>query len=201
MKSIQLVFFYLILASLFVSCSKNDAINDTNLKSSDNLGDDDYQIYSLILNEKFTSAGEFVVKQKTNKLNMITQSVNDLKTQIPTIDLSIFTNLTQKNDSTHTLDSKFVNLDKPVTIITSEELLSYRDPGDINHFWTELYKKYPNSTGTFGFSSIGFNTDKTQAIVQVEHLYASLGADGILYYLVKDNNGWKIIRELSSWVS
>jgi hypothetical protein len=201
MKSIKLVLFYLILASLFVNCSKNVAINEADLKSTDTLGDPDYQIYSLILNEKFTSAGEFVVKQKTTKLKTIDQASNYLKTEIPTIDLSIFTDLTQINDSTRTLDNKFINLNKTITLIKGEELISYLSTDDPNHFWVKFYKKYPISAGVIGFSSIGFNTDKTQAIVQVENSFASLGAEGALFYLVKDENGWKIISVTLTWVS
>jgi len=201
MQSTKSILFYLILAFLFVNCSNKDVINDIALKSTDITGDADYQIYSLILNEKFTSAGEFVVKQKTNKLSLITSVVNNLKTEIPTIDSSIFTNLAQANDSTRTLANKFVNLKKSITLISSEELVSYMNPQDPNYFWTEFYKKYPNSAGTIGFSSIGFNTGKTQAIVQVENSFASLGAEGALIYLVKTNNSWKIIQVTLAWAS
>jgi hypothetical protein len=171
------------------------------LKSTDIIGDADYQIYSLILNEKFTQTGEFVVKQKTDKLKLITTAVEYLKTEIPTIDVSIFTNLADLNESLYTLDNKFVNLNKTITLITNEELISYINTQDVNNFWIEFNKKYPNSGGTIGFSRIGFNAENNQAIVQVENSYASLGGEGALFYLVKENNVWKINSVTLIWVS
>ena len=48
MKSIKLVLFYLILYSLLVNCSKKDAITEAELKSTNTLGDADYQISDFL---------------------------------------------------------------------------------------------------------------------------------------------------------
>ncbi len=72
---------------------------------------------------------------------------------------------------------------------------------DINKDWDEFYKRHPNSNGMIDMTRIGFNLDKSQAIVEIGHFYASLGADGLLIYLKYENNVWKIIKTVNTWVS
>jgi len=50
-------------------------------------------------------------------------------------------------------------------------------------------------------SRVGFSSDKSQAIVAVGYYYGSLGADGLLIYLTKEQNSWRIIKTINSWVS
>ena len=79
-------------------------------------------------------------------------------------------------------------------MISAEELEEYFD--DWFH-WDWFYDKYPNSNGLIVFTRIGYNSDKSQAIVRIEHVRGDGARDGegyIVYIEKNNNNEWKIIE-------
>lgn len=204
MKSIKLALLYFFIALFLVNCdNKSDIIEpEFKLSTADKLDDNEYQIYSLILNEEFTS-NDLVVTQKTSKSNfsLTNDSFQPLKTEFTNINATIFTALVDNNVLAYNLENKFTVPTKKTTLISYEELLYFFNSKDINQGWSNFYRKYPNSNGTIEMSRVGFNSDKSQAIVAVGHYYGSLGADGLLIYLTKEQNSWRIIKTINSWVS
>ena len=193
MKSIKHVLFYVFIALFFVNCdNKGDKLEpEFKLSTADKLDDNEYQIYSLILNEKFTTSNDLVVKQKTSKsisISFANGYNQPLKTEFPNLDATIFTTLVENNVSAYNLDNKFSISTKTTTLISSEESLYIFNSKDVNQGWIDFYRKFPNSNGMIEMSRVGFNSDKSQAIVAVGHYYASLGADGLLIYLTKEQN-------------
>jgi hypothetical protein len=206
MKSIKQVLFYFLIALFFVNCdNKGDKLEpEFKLSTADKLDDNEYQIYSLILNEKFTTSNDLVVKQETTN-SISTAFANKyyqpLKTEFPSMDSTIFTTIVENNVSAYNLDDQFTVSAKIITLISSEESQYFFISKDINQGWSDFYEKYPNSNGMIEMSRVGFNSDKSQAIVAVGHYYASLGADGFLIYLTREQNSWKIIKMINTWVS
>ncbi len=208
MKSIKQMLLYFFIALFLANCDNKDDILEPEFKLStaDNLDSNEYQIYSLILNEKFTFLNDLVVEQKTSKSTSITISfANDyyqpLKTEFPNLDATIFTTLVGSNVLAYNLDNKFTTPTKTITLISSEELLYLFNSKDVNQGWSDFNRKYPNSNGIIEMSRVGFSPDKSQAIVAVEHHYGSLGADGLLIYLTKEQNSWRIIKTINPWTS
>jgi len=56
--------------------------------------------------------------------------------------------------------------------------------------WDAFYKRYPDSSGIFSVSVVGFNRSKTQAILYVSHTYGYQGAWGSLRALYKLRGNW-----------
>jgi len=187
--------------------NKGDIIEpEFKLSTADKLDDNEYQIYSLILKEKFTFTNYLVVKQKTSKSNSISVAIANnyyqpLKTEFPNLDTTIFTALVENNVLAYNLDNKFNISTKTATLISNEESLYLFNSKDVNQSWSNFYRKYPNSKGMIEMSRVGFSSDKSQAIVAVGYYYGSLGADGLLIYLTKEQNSWRIIKTINSWVS
>jgi hypothetical protein len=98
-------------------------------------------------------------------------------------------------------DEKFNSTSKEIVLISSEELSYFFDGQDINNDWKEFYNDYKNSNGLIRFSRIAFNEDKTQAIFEIGHSYASLGGDGSIIYLKKQNDIWTITEIIPTWIS
>jgi hypothetical protein len=67
--------------------------------------------------------------------------------------------------------------------------------------WKDFYMKFTNSACEIFFSIIGYNKKKTQAIVEMGNTYASLGGEGSLIFLKLDNNEWKIVKAVHTWIS
>ncbi len=56
--------------------------------------------------------------------------------------------------------------------------------------WTDFYAKYPNSGGIVHMSAVGFNADKTFAIVYVGHACGGRCGGGKYHILKKRGNKW-----------
>jgi hypothetical protein len=206
MKTIKTVIIFFFVVSLLTNCSKNkDSVElSYKLESADNLDQNEYQIYSLILNKMFPTSNVLVVEQKTSMNKSYSYGETyyaSLKAENKSIDPAIFTDFVNRNDTVYNLESKFMGLTKSVILISSEEIRTIFDSQDINNNWNQFYKKYPKANGTIKFTRVGFNSNKSQGIVELGHYYASLGADGYLVYLVKEKDTWKIVKIIITWVS
>jgi hypothetical protein len=70
--------------------------------------------------------------------------------------------------------------------------------------WKEFYKQYPNSDGFTQLSAVGFNADKTIAIVYLSNSCGGLCGFGTYHVLHKKDGKWtEILGEINScaWVS
>lgn len=188
------------------NCKEKDSKAEPEFKlaAADNLDSEEYQIYSLILNENFKGSNDLIVKQSTSGSHSISFGntyYEALKSENQNLDTTIFIDFDAKNKATYNLDNKFEGSTKPVKLISDEELKYIFDSQDLNKDWNEFYKRYSKSNSMIQFTRVGFNLDKSQAVVEVGNYYASLGADGFIVYLVKENNVWKIVKTINTWVS
>ncbi|MFM9904073.1 MAG: hypothetical protein ACKVQJ_05815 [Pyrinomonadaceae bacterium] len=70
--------------------------------------------------------------------------------------------------------------------------------------WNDFYAKYPDSGGAISMSAVGFNADKTIAIVYMGHSCGGLCGGGNYHVLRKTDGKWSEIRWLGltcSWAS
>lgn len=62
--------------------------------------------------------------------------------------------------------------------------------------WEEFYKKYPDSGGFIGISPVGFNRERNQALIYLEHSCRSLCGSGHYILLSKNKEDWKVDKNL-----
>ncbi len=67
--------------------------------------------------------------------------------------------------------------------------------------WNEFYTKYPDSQGRMGLSRVGFNQERTQALVYVGNQRHFLVGAGYCVLLVKENGIWAIKDKVMIWIS
>ena len=193
MKTINILFISLAIAVSFTGCNKDEF-------SLDILDDLDYKIYSLILDERFSNI-EFTVRQETTPwIEINLNGIFERLLSDADADTSVFIDYISKNETIHYLDSnKFEVAGKVVILISAEELEEYFD--DWFH-WDWFYDKYPDSNGLIVFTRIGYNSDKSQAVVGLERAPGGHGGEGYFVYLAKnDNNEWEIIEWTQIWIS
>jgi hypothetical protein len=204
-QAMKYVLYSLFLLTLVPSCSKDDNGNSPGfkLRDSDNLDEMDYRLYSQVLKEMFPDAENLVVSQEVRSGGPFNNSsyVRSLKEQYPAIDTMVFWDPVFEKDSVYYLENKFSVTSKKVYLISAEEIQSIFSNSEINGGWAEFYRRYPNSSGTISFSRIGYNADKTQAMVNMGNMYASLGGEGHLIFLKLENHKWKIALALPTWIS
>jgi hypothetical protein len=82
-------------------------------------------------------------------------------------------------------------------LVEEKELDRFRREGG----WEEFYKKYPESGGFISFSQVGFNPERSQALVYFEHWCGGLCGSGLYLLLEKSEGGWKVAKAHRSWIS
>ncbi|MDI6050848.1 hypothetical protein QLS31_13515 [Flavobacterium sp. XS2P24] len=206
MKSRLLIYLPLLLLGFTIlSCEKdeNETKPDFSLKQSDQIPDEIYDIYSLVINEKYSSKKIVIVqatktsidlKYENNFYDYLIKNYQDFDTSLVQIHEDL-------NENSVNFGEQFHSDTKEIILISSDELLYIFDSQDLNADWKEFYNDYENSNGIIRFSRIAFNENKTQAIFEIGHSYASLGGEGSIIYLKKKNNIWTIIKIISTWIS
>src|SRR5262245_17984849 len=89
------------------------------------------------------------------------------------------------NEKTWLLQRRF-NIEKPYELIASDEL------NRMSGFegWEQFYKQHPNSGGYIDLSAVGFNGDKTVAVVYMGHHCGGLCGGGGFHVLRKKDGKW-----------
>ena len=206
MNNKKIIYLILILVYCFFFSCEKDSVTDKPgfvLDSIDNISAEEYKIYSLVIDEYFTSS-EIVIKQKTNSFSSI-EKYNFVYYHLidnnELLDSTLINNYIKINDSTYYFDNKFSCDSKKIILITDDEIDYYFGNIDINEAWGNFYIDYPNSAGIISFTRIGFNKTHTEALLETGITYASLGGFGNIVYLEKKNNNWIIVDKFGTWVS
>ena len=101
------------------------------------------------------------------------------------------------------LQEKF-KLEIPYKLVKSETFISVIKPFTEKEDWKEFYKQYPDSGGFIDLSGVGFNADKSVAVVSKGRWCGSLCGEGVYYVLQKKDGKWLPLKwngEFCSWVS
>lgn len=207
MKSRLLIYLpiLLLLGITIVSCEMDEKETkpDFSLKQSDQISDEIYDIYSLVINEKYSSE-KIVIGQATKTsidLNYENYFYDYLIENYQDFDTSLVQIHEDLNENSVNFGEQFHSDTKEIVLISSDELSYIFDSQDLNADWKEFYNDYENSNGIIRFSRIALNEDKTQAIFEIGHSYASLGGEGSIIYLKKQNDIWTIIDIIPTWIS
>jgi len=67
--------------------------------------------------------------------------------------------------------------------------------------WHQFYKDHPGAPGILTVSRVGFNSDKSLAVVCVVASRSLMTANGKCFLLAKKNGTWEIEREKLIWFS
>ena len=210
LKNVTTILF--ILASfLIVSCDK-DTIEEPvfNLEQADQIADEDYAIYSYVVNEIYHQQN-YVVKQKsiTNVSFHVEREnsnfIASLNENYPEFDQTLLTVMSSVNSSTILFGDNFTSGSNQIKVVSNEEISYIFSKGEeddaINGGWYAFYDTYEGFSGIIQFTRIAYNEDRTQAYLEFVNSYASLGADANMVYLVKENNSWIIKESFVPWVS
>lgn len=199
MKKVVILFYFLCMLSLFSCESEELILPEFDLDVPDQLNSDEYEVYSLIL-EGF-SQSQLIVRQQTT---VITPQKENFDLFFKLKDLSnmesgLYSRYEEINSNPSFLDQKIIVPSKDTKLISNKEYGFYFEREDHDKSWEFFKSKYPDAAAWyFHFNRIGFNEDRTQAIVGQESYWYMESSDGPplnggrLYYLEKTNDSWEI---------
>jgi len=68
-------------------------------------------------------------------------------------------------------------------------------------WWTDYYKRYPNSQGFLTLSRVGFSPDGKQALFYTKNGCGGTCGTGTYVVMERADSGWKVLKEILIWVS
>jgi hypothetical protein len=71
----------------------------------------------------------------------------------------------------------------------------------IEGFWESFYSKYPDTAGWAEMALPVLSPDRAHALALISHSCGGLCGAGIVFYLTRTSDGWKVDRQLMLWIS
>lgn len=156
---------------------------------------EEYAVYSAILADNRYNSEKMVVSKYTIK-GFLADTTN-LTRQIAGLSQEIIYDYQANNVDSHKLENNFTVSNNVIFISEKQTKQIFRN----GEGWNNFYKKYPQSSGLISFSNIGFNRERTQALVYVGINCGWLCGDGSFKFLQKINGKWIIKDNVELWVS
>ena len=160
-----------------------------------------YEIYATLLPQQWPAtaahAKKMIIRAETASYEMCLKPEGEsIKIVGPAI-----ANFLEVNKKTWLLE-KTIPMDQPYEFVFNSELDAIFANGIGG--WKAFYEKYPGSGGYNEVSAVGFNADKTVAIVYVAHSCGGLCGGGSFHVLEKKDGKWQQLNWKGtecSWVS
>lgn len=161
-----------------------------------------YQIYASILPERWpirvAHAKKLVISAETvEPFRMCLQPEGESVALLA----PVIENFVEMNKRSWLLQAS-LQLDQPYEFVSEKELKTIFQAGPEG--WKAFYDKYPDSGGYNELSAVGFNADKTIAIVYEAHSCGGLCGAGDFYVLEKKDGNWQPLKwrgTSCSWMS
>jgi hypothetical protein len=166
------------------------------------VSDEEYAVYSSVLREQFVSERTqvVVIVNQTTGIPPYsgTPDANYFRRASSAVSQVTIDDYLTKNNQTHPLSDRFNTRVRRVLFDNAEFHRLFRD---VTKGWEEFYRRFPNSGGFIRFSRVGFNVERTQALVYVEHGCGGTCGAGRYLLLAKREGVWRIEGAYMAWIS
>lgn len=167
------------------------------LEKEDTLSDEEYKVYSDFFSTNLKSSGNVNLMQQTSYWNQISNNVllDTVRKIYGGFDSTIFVDYNNINKKAYILGNKIKIPLSKVVLIPSSELYYYFLRNDI----LSEFEKY--SGGYYNVSRVGFNADKSEAVMSISIISGPQQATGYIVLLKKMNGKWVVIYEMDNWLT
>lgn len=179
---------------LLASCSDDDPVST----APDDLTDDEYAIWSATIDSLVVwEKDDVVVLQNSTDSYPLHDSTTAsyLRGQLKVPDAAI-QNYEERNAVPATIERK-LTLDVEYTLLGKQEIEVIIIAGG----YDELYSRYPRCNGVTTLSRVGFNVDRTVALVYLSQTPGFLAGVGWAVLLRKVTGKWQVTTSTVVWVS
>ncbi|MFZ1290917.1 MAG: hypothetical protein WAR79_12550 [Melioribacteraceae bacterium] len=177
-KTLKIFLTFLCFVLVQIACENTTEPN--NSKTSEEYGTgDDYLIYSVVLDSVQLDNKTFIMIDSTNEESFISGNIDYFLTNLPDAEEETLYNYISQNQTK-------IKLKKIEGINFT--------------FYSE--QENPNQSGTrVSLSRVGYNWNKTQAILTIGIIYAPLAGYGSLFLLNYKNGKWSVKASIMTWIS
>ena len=166
------------------------------------VSDEEYEIYSSIIKQFYVEpkTKQVIIEERTFRYDF--GVANDepwrekSKKKGESIDESAADDYETKNGSKWLLNKNSFKLPVKMSLITDNDLkaIFHGSWGDLE--WINYYRRFPESRGFVMLSRVGFNTERTQALMYVGSRCGPHCGDIHFLLLEKANGIWSIKKEI-----
>lgn len=168
----------------------------------DAVSDEEYEIYSSLIKQLYVQPNtrQVIIEERTFRYDFAVENDEPWreknKKKGVSIDESAADDYEARNNSKWLLNKNSFKLPVKTNLITDDDLRSifHGSWGDLE--WINYYRRFPESRGFVMLSRIGFNTERTQALVYVGSRCGP-GCGDIYFLLLEKANGvWTTKKEI-----
>lgn len=192
------------------TCDSLSVNEETRAQQDQDIGDEEYLVYSATLFHMHNpNIKTCVIKEQTHVYHG--SWLDELVVQLFEnagigVDTTLIQDFVTKNQNRCTIKNKFFSPESVILISDDEipELIgckrSTKQPP--RGSWQPRFsERYPNTSGLFTFSRVGFNAARTKAIVYFStNEGIQLSGRGYLVLLVKQHGHWKVKGHQTVWI-
>lgn len=172
---------------------------DFELEPADSIPEIEYQVYSVVMDEVILNYSRMIISQETITKTDFFDSYTDTLKSIIGFDSKTIDNYILSSDSKYFLGDSIMIPNKKVKLISKKEHEYIFSSEDSNKNWDRFKDQYSDAKGIYYLSRVGFNTDYTQAIVEIENLAFGSGI-GYIIYLSKKEDSFEIRKIIEPWI-
>jgi hypothetical protein len=171
---------------------------------------DEYGIYAALFRQKqadnensqivindMTTTDDF--SEKRVDIRNVDPAIQDLVKRFPQLARETALDFFTKNQTSWTLRNEF-NLKAEIVLITTYETKKFFK-GDIEEGWKLFHTTYPRAGSIDTLSRVGFNKEKTQALIYYTYVCGGLCGQGQYILLTRKDDKWTIEKESGTWIS
>ena len=181
----------------------------TSSKPTAPLDDEEYAVYSALLQSLYASGAKVLVidnfvsgcvpvGNNAEGERAWQQSLNGLPNKLPRLSAKTVTDFKSKSRTCHTIEAKLRLPTKYILISQTERRAIFSKP-DVNKSWQSFQQKYPGAAGYINVSNIGFNEDRTQALVNTFRKCGDKCGGEKMVLLTKVNGKWSVAATHKIW--
>lgn len=153
-------------------------------------GTQEYRVYAAIIDERDASTVLVMDSTTAYIAEDRSQHLENLEAGMPELSLETFEDYEAKNKESSQLDATMLG--------PNCELLSYEE-------WQEMLKEGPGAFyeygGVLAFSRVGFDREKTQALVYVHDRTDGVTGSGYYVLLSRKGQKWVVQQEWLLWIN
>lgn len=164
---------------------------------------EEYAVYAAVLKEAFIGKGtkRLVIERHTSIDDLAHRDPNQMLERLSPLSKQTVEDFKSKNRQSYELKNKF-NLQVEINFLTEDdvrELFKKRDGQQDG--WKLFRQKYPAAGSIITLSRVGFNAERTQALMFVAHVCGRLCGQGNYILLNKNEGEWKVEKKSMTWIS
>lgn len=193
--------FYIGLSLMMMGCAPKSRYGKESILRVDH----ESAVYTAVLNDMYIDSTRHTLK-KIDLIFIFDEASVDIerfqkyRNEMRLVSESTLDDFRAKNEQPHRFAAD-LNLKVEHKLITRQEIHKLVPIKDGLMDWSPFYNKYPDAAGVIYFSKIGFNQDRTEALVQIGRGCGRGCGEGGFMFLTKVDGIWKIKDSYGGWIS